>query len=496
MTVPEVSPTMARRSRFLAPVLALSAALTVVLSPTVNASAAPVLIPIPNAGFEQGTTGWAASSSTRVGLTTGYNSANALRVSGWPYSVSGRPSTRSTPTIVRGTQLLSDTAPAGSTYSWTVRMKSSWTDMSGRLTVREVLNGQLLQAPGTTVKLLRNQWTRVEVLLTKKDAASAFEVRLESPAQGTWDVLSFDDVTGTQLTTPPSPPPPGPVLSNGCAYSKRGIPACGAYLGSAYGSNTDPVTMENETGRRLGIHRLYYTAAQVDSAVREAGEDVAAGRVPWISFKLPYSWEDMVAGKGDAWALALAKRMGALPGPVWLGFHHEPETDGDMQAWRKMQERLAPIVRGAAENVAFTVIMTGWHQFYGDAQYSLANIWPRVKVDVAAFDIYEKYGVVKDGKVTTKWTNLRTSYFDKISAWAKTVDVNWAIAETGFTNTASEVAPHWVRNTYDDLKATGGIAFTYFNTTLNSVAPWDLGTQVKKGSYREAAVGSPLLPIP
>ena len=36
--------------------------------------------------------------------------------------------------------------------------------------------------------------------------------------------------------------------------------------------------------------------------MRLAEADLAAGRLPWISFKLPYSWPDMAAGKGDAWA--------------------------------------------------------------------------------------------------------------------------------------------------------------------------------------------------
>ena len=39
----------------------------------------------------------------------------------------------------------------------------------------------------------------------------------------------------------------------------------------------------------------------VDFATAKA--DIAAHRVPWISFKLPYSWPDMVAGKGDAGAV-------------------------------------------------------------------------------------------------------------------------------------------------------------------------------------------------
>ena len=65
-----------------------------------------------------------------------------------------------------------------------------------------------------------------------------------------------------------------------------------------------------------------------------------------------------------------------LNGPVWLAFHHEPEGDGAIQDWRRMQEHLTPIVR-AHRNLAMTVIVTGWNQFYGESKYRLKNIWPR-----------------------------------------------------------------------------------------------------------------------
>ena len=133
----------------------------------------------------------------------------------------------------------------------------------------------------------------------------------------------------------------------------------------------------------------------------------------------------MAAGAADAWACGLAKRFGRLDGPVWIAFHHEPETDGPIQDWRRMQEHLAPIVR-SQDNLAFTVIVTGWHQFYGEEQYRLANIWPRgVKVDVAGFDIYNQLGVVKDGEDNTKGTDLDASYFSKIEPWARRHDVAW-----------------------------------------------------------------------
>src|SRR4051794_3199109 len=34
------------------------------------------------------------------------------------------------------------------------------------------------------------------------------------------------------------------VLTNGCPYTRRGLPKCGVLLGAAYGSNTDPTAWE------------------------------------------------------------------------------------------------------------------------------------------------------------------------------------------------------------------------------------------------------------
>jgi hypothetical protein len=145
----------------------------------------------------------------------------------------------------------------------------------------------------------------------------------------------------------------------------------------------------------LGIRRTFWGGSTVDKAVATAKGDLAKHRLPWISFKLPHSWSDMAAGKGDAWVRGLATKLAALDGPVWLAFHHEPEGDGNIKQWTAMQAHLAPIVRSIAPNVAYSIILTGYHQYYGDAQYSLESLWPKnTKIDLAGFDIYNQYGVV------------------------------------------------------------------------------------------------------
>jgi hypothetical protein len=411
---------------------------------------------------------------------------------------------------------------AGATYQWSAWMRANRTGLRGRVVVREFHAGRLLQTRAASADLVRGNWKKVRVGITRLRADSRLSVRVGSPLQRSTDVLLVDDVLASVVATAPAPiasapapaptatttaapsptaattapAPTGPTLSNGCAYSRRGVPSCGAFLGSAYGSNTDPAAMETDMGARLGVHRTYFTASQVSSGVSMASKDIAAGRLPWISFKLPYSWDGMVAGQGDAWTKDVATRLAALPGPVWLAFHHESEGDGDIQVWRQMQERLAPIVRSTAPNTAFTVVLTGWNELYGDAQFRLENIWPRTTVDVAGFDVYNKYGVVTNGVMNTTGTNLKTAYFEPLSAWAASKGVAWGIAETGFTDAAAVKYPHWIRDTYQALIGLDGVAFTYFNTTLNSVANWALTTVEKKASYREAASGQPLLPKP
>ncbi len=240
-------------------------------------------------------------------------------------------------------------------------------------------------------------------------------------------------------------------------------------------------------GQQLGVRRTYWGASQVDKAVSAAKTDLAAGRLPWISFKLPNGWADMAAGKGDAWTKDLAVKLSKLNGPVWLAFHHEPEGDGDIKQWTAMQARLAPIVRATASNVAYSIVLTGWHQFFGDKQYSLDSLWPKnTKIDIARCGRLQL--LRRRSRTARRHQDAPTcenSYFKPIQAWAKKNGVDWGVAETGFTDEAAEKDPQWVQRTYNELKANGGIAFTYFNTNLNSVANWELTTATKKTAVHD-----------
>ncbi len=460
--------------------------------------------------FEAGRTGWVATSPrTHVKVVKrGQGGSKALMLS------NGRsgPASFSAPTI--------DSTGAGQKYKVFAFVRTDQPGAVGRLTLRETARGESALDTSKTFRAHR-AWRKVALSAVSRRAVSQFEVRFAFARLNKRRIILVDNVSIVRVTTtapgnttpppevvppevvPPEVVPPIPTptpaarkMSNGCSISGRGIPvaSCGALLGSAYGSNTDPTLWEQEMGHALGVHRTYYGATQVDKGVANAKADLAKNRIPWISYKMPFSWQDMVAGKGDAWAKDLATKLSKLDGPVWLAFHHEPEGDGDIKAWTAMQARLAPMVRAAAPNVSYSIVVTGWNQLYGAAQYSLDSIWPKnTTIDLLGVDVYDKFGAVKNGKEFTTHTDLENDYFKKFAAWANPKGIAWGVAETGFTDKAAEADPQWVSRSYTQMKALGGIAFTYFNTNLNSIANWALTTDTKKRVYKDALRTTPTL---
>lgn len=293
----------------------------------------------------------------------------------------------------------------------------------------------------------------------------------------------------------PSGPPVSGRLSDGCTLDARGVPRCGALLGAAFGSNTDPTAWERTLGRPLGVRRTYYTPGKVRQAIGDARADTRAGRIPWISFKLPYSWADMADGRGDAWVSDLARKLATVDGPVWLAFHHEPENDGPIGDWTRMQQHLSPLVRRLAPNVAYTVILTGWNQVYGPPWLSLDAVWPRgTAIDLVGFDVYNDFGVERGGTVDDVATEMGPEYFSHFEAFSKRFDVPWAVAETGITDAYAARDQRWVQRTYQELLDHGGVALVYFNSLLNSDASWRLQGS-KEQDFAAALRSSPTLEL-
>ncbi len=432
-----------------------------------------------NGGFDNGTSGWRTNSTDQqLSAVSGGHAGAAARL------VAAK----------AGNVVLNDVAPTvskttkGEKYSVSAWVKADSAPVSGQLRVREVAGINAI-THGSSFYVDSSGWQQVQLDFSASTAGASLDLNVIGWNLAAQAGLLVDDVSLKAQSSGASTPAPAPApsgTSSNPGASQRGIPANAPLVGAAVGSNTDPSSFEKSLGAKLQIRRTYWGGGSVTSAVNTARTDIAAGRIPWESFKLPYSWSDMAAGKGDAWVKDLATRLGSLNGPVWIAFHHEPEGDGDISQWVAMQKHLAPIIHSNTKNVAYTMIMTGWHELYGGPQYALDKMWPGDGVvDMIGFDIYNNYGVTKNGSLNTKTTDFGTSYYPQFSAFAKKHHVAWGVAETGLTDQAASADPNWLNRSYTDMMKYGGSALSYFNTSLHSVGSWQISTTYKQNQFRD-----------
>ena len=450
---------------------------------------------VKNASFERGKKGWRVNDRTSTRLRAirgGPRGHRAIRLKALK---------RHRNLVLNDRRNTVRRAPKGARYRFSAYVRSR-DRVVGELRVRQVKKPKRQGGrPRVAVRRERfrlhyRHWEHVSFTFVVKRDRSALDLNVAVRKAKRGQVLDIDGVSLRRVHRRPAAAPKHPReggrLSNGCTYSARGLPSCGAYVGIAHGANESTRGFEQRAGQPVGVHRTFWQADEVDKALASARADVTARRIPWLSFKLPHSWAAMAAGQGDGWARTIARRLAALDGPVWIAFHHEPEGDGAIGDWRRLQERLAPLVRSTATNVAYTVILTGWHQFYGNTTaYGLDVLWPRrTKVDVAGFDIYNRYGV--PGSPTLKPSNFRAEYFEALSRWARAQKVRWGLAETGMTDATAQQDPAWLARTYQQMNATEGVAMAYFNSPWARSGDWLLDTEDRQKQFVDLLRGSPV----
>lgn len=233
---------------------------------------------------------------------------------------------------------------------------------------------------------------------------------------------------------------------------------------------------KDRTKDGIDIDRWYGGQGDVDKAITRAKANHAAGIRTWLSFKLPFSWAEMAAGKGDAWVKALYSKLEALNFEVWVAFHHEPEGEQSPAAWRAMQDRLSRMV--PSERIKFWLIVTGWHQEFSDAAtWRWDALFPTgAPIHGIAYDQpYLKYGRhLKTGVFDDTW-NEGSVYVLKLAARAKALGVRAGIAECGYSDEAFDKDPAWLDRFLAACQANGLEAVTYFDSVLNSAKSWTLG---------------------
>ena len=82
--------------------------------------------------------------------------------------------------------------------------------------------------------------------------------------------------------------------------------------------------------------------------------------------------------------------------------------------------------------------------------------------------------MVKNGRMVMTHTQFAQHYFARFEHFARTHRVAWGLAETGQTDLSAAEDPFFIQHLYDSVSAHGGVAMSYFNSTVNSIAPWRL----------------------
>jgi hypothetical protein len=369
-------------------------------------------------------------------------------------------------------------------YSAAVQVKALRGAPTARVQIRQVKGRRTLVQRTVRVGTSTAGWRTFRIGLVSKRGVSRVQVRIKSSSRrGLVARVSQIGAGGVGSTSP-----------RRCVSHGKGLPSSGAYAGAAVGGTISLASREAFYGRTLGVHRTYWSASQVASSVRSARADVAAKRVPWISYKTPGTWRQVAAGTYDAWALGLIKQLDAVPGPVWLAFWHEPENDNQPIAdWTRMQTHLMRLVKAHSDNIAKTMIVMGWWQVGGDRpELKLPRIWPGDGlIDVIGMDPYNVYGVTKNGKTATNMSDVRT-YIKTFSTFARAHGARWGVAETAYTDQAAAKYPGWITNFYQQLVAAGGVAMAYFDTTLeNHGRSWPLTGAAKRAQFAKNMQASP-----
>jgi hypothetical protein len=128
--------------------------------------------------------------------------------------------------------------------------------------------------------------------------------------------------------------------------------------------------------------RLFGNLSSPSGIIALAQSELAAGRMPILSFKLPNDdWAGAAAGKYDTSLRNLAARLDDLPGRVFVAIHHEPANDGTPNAYAAMQRRVLPILSPPA-NVDAGVIVNGYWWSAMAAGYTDAEIAQWLPSDV------------------------------------------------------------------------------------------------------------------
>jgi hypothetical protein len=267
--------------------------------------------------------------------------------------------------------------------------------------------------------------------------------------------------------------------------------------GNVYYGLTIPnlTARENYIGRRVGLTRRYSDVAGSSGALSLISGDIAAGRLPWVSYKVDgipgadaTGWAAFAAGNGDSWFSGVLSGLNAIGGgPIILTLHHEANGDGaatDYQAMyahaHTMTSAYPQILLAPNLSWGYSTITTGTRA---------ATWFNPATCDIFTFDSYNHVSYSpangkKDLSVNQVFGLQRNelAQLDPTKPWAVG---EWGVrtGANGINVTNNEVAAAagsaatWMKDAYDYCRNSGCYAMAYFDSGTNvkdGGSPWTL----------------------
>lgn len=204
-------------------------------------------------------------------------------------------------------------------------------------------------------------------------------------------------------------------------------------------------------GRNPEVLRSYFSWSRRASGLPQTAKaDVAAGRLPWVSVKPP-SWSAMASGRHDGEIDQMLRALDAVPGPVWLTVHHEPEggkgknyTDdpagpaAHLAMNKRVRERMKAL---KTDNIALGPILMEW-TFNPKSGRDPNAYWASGVYDFLGIDTYSDGGTFID----TSWGTVRK--------WAQGRNVDVAVGEWGISGNGTSAA-NVMREFYNSAVSSG-----------------------------------------
>lgn len=267
-----------------------------------------------------------------------------------------------------------------------------------------------------------------------------------------------------------TPAPTGPV-----PFHERVQPGS-LYFGASLPYYRSLEAWEQDLGATLSVHRSYFHPVRSEAVnlVQQCREDLASGRLPHVSIKLPRTWQAVAAGEADDWLRSLLRPLGEDGGPVILTLHHEPENDAGPPGmlprdFVAMQSRAIGLAADLAPLVTVVPVLQHW-TFEVVRPLADPAAWMVPDAEVMGLDIYNPWSPA-NGK---PWRSFG-SKVDEAREWLGDVPV--AVGEYGCREDPANpgLAAAWLRDAAEYARDNGVVSMSYFNSDLNAPdGSWEL----------------------